>query len=138
MKLYKKCKYFHRFVPRCDGEEGEDVGTGSLRRQSSAFEFRSRSQKAEHGPRVEPVYENLRRDATSRASLRQAEFFGIFFCELESFGHSFAYVAHFCIFERCLDSNPEGCRSKQARYQLIQPSPQGDGQRIAYISFIIP
>ncbi len=51
------------------------MGTGSLRRQSSAFEFRSRSQKAEHGPRVEPVYENLRRDATSRASLRQAEFF---------------------------------------------------------------
>jgi hypothetical protein len=23
-----------------------------------------------------------------------------------------------CSFERCLDSNPEGCRSKQARYQL--------------------
>jgi hypothetical protein len=64
-----------RLVPRCDGKEDEDVGTGSLRRQSSAFEFRSRSQKAEHGPRVEPVYENLRRDATSRASLRQAEFF---------------------------------------------------------------
>ncbi len=29
----------------------------------------------------------------------------------------------FCIFERCLDSNPESCRSKQARYQLTPPSP---------------
>ena len=28
-----------------------------------------------------------------------------------------------CIFfERCLDLNPESCRSKQARYQLSQPS----------------
>ncbi len=29
----------------------------------------------------------------------------------------------FCIFERCLDSNPESCRSKQARYQLSHPTP---------------
>ncbi len=29
----------------------------------------------------------------------------------------------FSIFERCLDSNPESCRSKQARYQLSHPSP---------------
>ncbi len=29
-----------------------------------------------------------------------------------------------CIFERCLDSNPESCRRKQARYQLSQPSPK--------------
>ncbi len=29
----------------------------------------------------------------------------------------------FCTFERCLDSNPECCRSKQARYQLSHPSP---------------
>ncbi len=30
----------------------------------------------------------------------------------------------FCIFERCLgSSNPESCRSKQARYQLSHPSP---------------
>ncbi len=29
----------------------------------------------------------------------------------------------FCIFERRLDSNPEWCRSKQARYQLIHQSP---------------
>ncbi len=28
----------------------------------------------------------------------------------------------FCIFERCLDSNPETCRSKQRRYQLRHPS----------------
>jgi hypothetical protein len=27
----------------------------------------------------------------------------------------------FCIFERCLDSNPESCRSKQARYQFSHP-----------------
>ncbi len=29
----------------------------------------------------------------------------------------------FCIFEKCLDSNQESCRSKQARYQLSHPSP---------------
>jgi hypothetical protein len=29
----------------------------------------------------------------------------------------------FCIFERCLDWNPESCRSKQARCQLSHPSP---------------
>ncbi len=34
----------------------------------------------------------------------------------------FAYVGH-CIFERCLNSNPDSCRSKQARYQLSHPSP---------------
>ncbi len=28
-----------------------------------------------------------------------------------------------CIFERCLDSIPESCRSKQARNQLSHPSP---------------
>jgi hypothetical protein len=43
-------------------------------------------------------------------------------------GYSFAYVAYFvilrdvclrrlfCNVERCLDSNPESCRSKQVRY----------------------
>ncbi len=29
----------------------------------------------------------------------------------------------FCMFDRCMDSNPENCRSKQARYQLGHPSP---------------
>jgi hypothetical protein len=29
----------------------------------------------------------------------------------------------FCISDRCLDSNPESCRSKKARYQLSHPSP---------------
>ncbi len=29
----------------------------------------------------------------------------------------------FCVFERYLDSNPESCRIKQARYQLNYPSP---------------
>jgi hypothetical protein len=46
-----------------------------------------------------------------------------FFGGLECVVHSFACVAHFCIFERCLDSNPENCSSKQARYKLSHPSP---------------
>ncbi len=29
----------------------------------------------------------------------------------------------FCIFKRCLDSNPESFRNKQTRYQLSRPSP---------------
>ncbi len=33
-----------------------------------------------------------------------------------------AYVTHF-VFERCLDSNTQSCRSKQVRYQLSHPSP---------------
>ncbi len=40
------------------------------------------------------------------------------------FGHSYVFVAHFCTFGRCLDSNPESCRSKQVRYQLRHPSPK--------------
>ncbi len=44
--------------------------------------------------------------------------FFLSFCGPESVGHSFAYVAYFVFFERCLDSNPESCRSKQSRYQL--------------------
>jgi len=53
------------------GEE-ERTDNSSLRRQSSAFEFRSsrNSHQKAGGQRVEPVYENLRRDASSRASLR--------------------------------------------------------------------
>ncbi len=43
----------------------------------------------------------------------------MFFGSLECVGPSFAYVAYFCIFERFLDSNPESCRSKQARCQLV-------------------
>jgi hypothetical protein len=43
-------------------------------------------------------------------------FFLLSFCRLECVGHSFAYVAYFCIFERCLDSNPES-------YQPSHPSP---------------
>ncbi len=35
--------------------------------------------------------------------------------------HTFC-VAHFSIFESCLDWNPESCRRKQARYQLSHPS----------------
>ncbi len=34
-------------------------------------------------------------------------FFVYFFGGLECVGYPFAYVAHFCIFEICLDSNPE-------------------------------
>jgi len=51
------------------------------------------------------------------------ELFCIFFGGLECVGLSFAYVAHFCIFERCLDWNTESCRRKQARHQLIHSSP---------------
>ncbi len=31
----------------------------------------------------------------------------------------------FCIFERCLNSNPESCRTMRARYLLSNPSPSG-------------
>ncbi len=56
-------------------------------------------------------------------SLVQLKFlFCIFFGGLQCVGNSFAYVAHFVFFERCLDSNPESCRSKQARYQLNKTS----------------
>ncbi len=43
------------------------------------------------------------------------------FSGLECAGRSLAYVAIFVFFERCLDSNPESCRCKQARYQLSHP-----------------
>jgi hypothetical protein len=36
--------------------------------------------------------------------------------------HYFAYVAHFVVLIDVWDSNPQSCRSKQARYQLIHPS----------------
>ncbi len=50
-------------------------------------------------------------------------FFEYFFAGLKCVGHFFAYVAHFVFFERCLDSYPESCRSKEARYRLSNPSP---------------
>ncbi len=47
-------------------------------------------------------------------------FLFLFFCfraSLEYIGHSLAYIFRlFCIFERCLDWNPQ---SNQARYQLL-------------------
>jgi hypothetical protein len=49
-----------------------------------------------------------------------------FFGGLECVVHSFAYVTHFCIFERCLDSNPESCSSKHrhaTNLVLNHPSP---------------
>jgi hypothetical protein len=46
-------------------------------------------------------------------------FMHFLFDGLECVGHSFAYVVHFFIFERCLDSS---CRSKQSRYQFTHPS----------------
>ncbi len=49
-------------------------------------------------------------------------YFFLFFGRLEWVGHSFSYVAHFMIFEGCLDSNPEYCRSMLARYRLSHPS----------------
>jgi hypothetical protein len=49
--------------------------------------------------------------------------FLVFFRGLQYVGHSFAYVAHFGFLKRHLDSNPESCRSKQARFQPSQLSP---------------
>ncbi len=51
-------------------------------------------------------------------SSRQVPVF-TFFGGLEFDGHSFAYGAHFMIFKGCLDSNPECCSSKRARYQPL-------------------
>ncbi len=39
-------------------------------------------------------------------------FLCIFSGGLECVGHSFCLCRSFCIFERCLDSNPKSCRSK--------------------------
>ncbi len=39
-------------------------------------------------------------------SIHNNPFFTHFFGGLECVDHSFVYVAHFEIFERCLDSNP--------------------------------
>ncbi len=46
------------------------------------------------------------RRAINLAMLSPCGICGILLCV----GHSFAYVAHLCIFERCLDSNPVLCR----------------------------
>jgi hypothetical protein len=42
---------------------------------------------------------------------------------LKCIGHSFDYVTHFCVLERCLDSNPVCCNSKQALYQISHTFP---------------
>jgi hypothetical protein len=48
----------------------------------------------------------------------------IFFGGLECVGWPlFCLCCLFCIFERCLDSNPESCRSKQVHYQLSHQIP---------------
>jgi hypothetical protein len=49
------------------------------------------------------------------------DFFVYFLGWLEFVGHSFAYIVHFVFLS--LVSNPESCRSKQARCQLSHPSP---------------
>jgi hypothetical protein len=41
---------------------------------------------------------------------------GIYFWRARVFWPLLCLRRPFCIFERCLDSNPESCRSKQARY----------------------
>ncbi len=63
-----------------------------------------------------------REDFCIRANSQKILFLYIF-CGLECVGHSYAYVAHFFIFERCLDSNTESCLCKQVRYQLSHSSP---------------
>jgi hypothetical protein len=45
--------------------------------------------------------------------------FIIFFLWLECVGHYFAYVAHVVSFERCLDSNPESCRTNLATHLAL-------------------
>ncbi len=44
----------------------------------------------------------------------------------------------FCMFERCLDSNPESCRSKHACYQLSQPFPYLATRPISLLSHPSP
>jgi hypothetical protein len=51
--------------------------------------------------------------------LKKKKFFVNFFGGLQCVGHSFAYRTSPIL----SDSNPESCRSKQARYQLSHPSP---------------
>ncbi len=43
----------------------------------------------------------------------------------------------FCICERCLDSNPESCRSKQERYQLSHPSPHSAATNCCVVLILI-
>jgi hypothetical protein len=72
--------------------------------------------------------------------LKAVNFFCIFFSffgGLECVGHSFAYVAHFVFFEICLDSNPESCHSKQARYQLSHPSPSVNFATWLYDAYLL-
>jgi hypothetical protein len=64
------------------------------------------------------VYIELHQQHSLRAFTDRIFFFG-----LKCVDHSFNYVAHFCIFERCLNSHPVCFNSKQARYQLSHPSP---------------
>jgi hypothetical protein len=51
--------------------------------------------------------------------------FNFFFDGLECAGYSFTYVAHSAFLSDVwiVDSNPESCRSQQARYQLRQETP---------------
>ncbi len=46
--------------------------------------------------------------------------------------------AHFCVFGRCMDSNPESCRSKHVRYQLNHPSPSSYGQTLPRVWYLFP
>ncbi len=53
--------------------------------------------------------------------LFEGRFFCIFFWQARMCWPLLCLCRPFCILERCLDSNPESCRSKQARYQLASP-----------------
>ncbi len=50
-------------------------------------------------------------------------FFVHFFGGLECVGHFFAYYVAYFVFWEMLGSNSDGCRSKQARYQLNHRTP---------------
>ncbi len=57
-----------------------------------------------------------------RVGPQNLEFFGLWNSWL-FLGPEMATTEASAIFDRCLDSNPESCRSKQARYQPVHPYP---------------
>ncbi len=73
---------------------------------------------------IRPEYNSMKWFGTIGLALVRTQllFLYYFFGGLEYIGHSFAYVAHFILWETS-GFDPESCRSKQARYQLSHPSP---------------
>ncbi len=61
--------------------------------------------------------------STPSSSTRRSERQASLPCSIILSLGSWLHFAASYVFGRCLDSNPESCRSKQARFQLIHPSP---------------